>query len=76
MKTLPYFKILFDIVTKCSRSEEQRLMIDLQALGDAYAEHEISDVEFVRGPQNPADGMTNIGKRSALERLISLSSNG
>ncbi len=47
-------KILFDYITKCSQTQERRLMIDLQAVCDAYAVHDISNVSFVRGPNDPA----------------------
>ncbi len=33
-------------------------MIDLQAVQGAYKSHETSNVSFIRGPNNPADGMT------------------
>ena len=32
-------------------------MIDLQAVRDAYKTHDISNVGFIRGPNNPAYGM-------------------
>ncbi len=51
-------KSLFDVMSKCSRTQGRGLMIDLQAVRDAYKSHEISNVGFIRGPENPADGMT------------------
>ena len=47
-----------------------RLMIDLQAVRDAYTSHEISNVGFIRGPNNPADGLTKRGKCIALNHLL------
>jgi len=63
-------KSLFDIITKCSHTQEKRLMIDLQAVRDAYESHEISNVGFIRGPNNPADGLTKIGKCPPLSHLL------
>ncbi len=51
-------KGLFDVITKCSQTQERRIMIDLQAVQGAYKSHETSNVSFIRGPNNPADGMT------------------
>ncbi len=45
-------------------------MIDLQALRDAYAVHDISNVGFIRVPNNPADGLTKIGKCRALYQML------
>ena len=45
-------------------------MIDLQAVRDAYTSHEISNVGFLRAPNNPADGMTKIGPCAALDHLL------
>ena len=45
-------------------------MIDLQAVRDAYAMHDISNVVFLRGMNNPADGLTKIGKCHALYHLL------
>lgn len=63
-------KRLFDVITKCSQTQERRIMIDLQTVRDAYSSQEISDVGFVRGSSNPADGMTNTGQCSDLEHLL------
>ena len=63
-------KSLFDVITKCSHTQERRLMINLQAVRDAYAVHDISNVGFMRGPNNPADGLTKIGKCHALYHLL------
>lgn len=51
-------KSLFDAIAKCSHTQERRLMIDFQSVRDSYATHEISNVGFIREPNNPADGMT------------------
>lgn len=61
---------LFDVITKCSQTRERRLMIDLQAVRSSYDNHEISDIGFLRGTNNPADGLTKIGKCAALSHLL------
>ena len=63
-------KILFDVITKCFQTQEKRLMIDLQAVRDAYLCQEISNIGFVRGPNNPADGMTKLGNCEPLIHLL------
>ncbi len=63
-------KNLFDFITKCSQTQKRCLMIDLQAVRDAYAVHDISNVRFIRGPNNPADGLTKISKFHALYHLL------
>ncbi len=45
-------------------------MIDLQAVRDAYAVHDISNVRFIRGPNNPADALKKIDKCPALYHLL------
>ncbi len=63
-------KISFDLITECSLTQERRLMIDQQALRDAYNLHEISNVVFIRGPNNPADGMAKPLKCDPLNSLL------
>ena len=63
-------KSLFDILTKCSNTTERRLMIDLQSVRNAYENHEISNIGFLRGPNNPADGLTKESKSGALEYFL------
>ena len=43
-------------------SDKQRLIIDLRAVCDAYAVYDISNDGFVSSRNNPADGLTKIGK--------------
>ncbi len=63
-------KRLFDVTAKCFHTQERRLMIDLQAVLDAYAVHEISNIGFICGRNNPADGLTKISKCHALNHLL------
>lgn len=66
-------KSLFDVRTKCSQTQERRLVIDLQAVRNAYALQEISNVGFIRRPENPADGLTKIALYGPLESLLRFS---
>ena len=63
-------KSLFDVITQCSHTQGRMLMIDLQSVRNAYATHEISNVGFIRGRNNPADGLTKIGKFSAYDHML------
>jgi len=45
-------------------------MIDVQVVRDAYSTQEISNVGFIRGPDNPADGLTKTGKCQALQDIL------
>ena len=63
-------KSLFDVITKCSHTQERRLMIDLQAIRDAYSSHEICNFGFIHGPNNPAGGLTKRGKCIALNHIL------
>ncbi len=63
-------EILLDVIIKCSQTQEKRLMIDLQVVRDAYQCHEILSIGFVRGPNNPADGMTKLGNCEPLVHLL------
>ncbi len=63
-------KSLFDTMIKCSTTTEKRLMIDISVVREAYTAQEISNVGFVRSPNNPADGMTKAGKCASLTDLI------
>lgn len=63
-------KSLFDTLTKSSSTTERCLMIDVQTVRDGYKDHSISKVGFVRGPDNPADGLTRPGKCPPLNHLL------
>ena len=63
-------KSLFDIITKCSQTQQRRLLSNLQAIRYAYKTHEISNVGFIRSPNNPADGMTKPFKCDPLNNLV------
>ncbi len=46
-------------------------MIALQSIRNTYAAYEISKVGFIRGPRNPADGLTKIWNSSILYHMLS-----
>ncbi len=45
-------------------------MIDLQSVGYFYPTYEISIVGFIRGRNNPADGLTKIGNCLAVDHML------
>ena len=53
-----------------SHTQERPFTINLRAIRDAYSYHEICKVGFIRGPNNPADGLTKRGKCIALNHLL------
>lgn len=58
LSTFAQYKSLFDLIT----AQGKRVIIDLQAVEDAYSTHEISEVVFLHGPNNLADSLTKIEK--------------
>ena len=50
-------KSLFDIISKGSRTNEKRLILDVYAARQAYKEQHISNIGFVRSNHNIADGL-------------------
>jgi len=46
-------------------------MIDIKDVRNAYDENKISNVGFVRSPDNPADGFTKVQTCDALNRIMS-----
>lgn len=63
-------KTLFDVITKCSKTQEMRLMMESLTVRDSCSNYEIREVVFLRGPNNPVDGLTKIGKCHALDHLL------
>ena len=59
-------KSLFDVIRNWSQTQKRRFIIDLEAVRDAYAMHDINNVGFIRGLNNPTDCLTKIGKCDAL----------
>ncbi len=63
-------KNFFDVITKCFKIQERCLRIDLQAVRDAYAVHDISNLGFIRVPSNSAVGLAKISKFHVFYRLL------
>lgn len=59
---------LFKVIKKSTTTTERRLMIDIRAAREAYQREEISDIAWIRGDQNPADGLTKKSPCSALNK--------
>ena len=45
-------------------------MVDVRALRGAYESYEISDVGWVYGRDNPADGLTKPGECASLNNIL------
>ncbi len=63
-------KSLFDSLTTLNSTTEKRLLIDLSMLRESYEKHEIAEVFWIPGGQNPADALTKTGACDALVKLI------
>lgn len=63
-------EILFNIITRRRLTTERRMMIDLQATRNAYANREISNILLIPSEFNPADSLSKINGNSALRELI------
>lgn len=61
---------VFKVIVKNTSTTEKRLMIDIRAAREAYESQEISDVGWIRGSDNPADGLTKPGRCEALENIL------
>ena len=72
MHVLTGSKSLYDVVSKVSNASEKRLMLDIHVAQHAYKLHEISNIGFVRGNHNLADGLTKASMHGAQYRLITI----
>ena len=62
-------KCLFQIISKSSRTNEKRPMLDICATRQAYKQKQISNISFVRSERNLADGLNKPRKGKALYDL-------
>ncbi len=46
------------------------MQIELSILSEAYEKREITDIAWVTGQSNPADGFTKSTPNAALQRLL------
>lgn len=63
-------KSLFDVISKNSTTTEKRLMVDVQAMREAYERMELSDVAWVKSEDNPADSLTKVKENAVLNRIV------
>ena len=70
MHLLTDSKSLFDIISKGSRTNEKRIMVDIYSARQSYQAREISNIGFVRSENNIADGLTKPKMQSALLNLL------
>lgn len=64
---------MFNVITKGSATTERRLMIDIFAAREAYNRKEITNVGFISGDDNYADGLT---KQKPNDKLFQALSSG
>lgn len=63
-------KCLFDVITGSRYTSEKRLMIDLEALREAYKRRDIDNIGLINSADNAADSLTKLKANSALLRLM------
>ena len=63
-------KSLYDCLVKLGITQEKRLMVDLMCLCQAYKQHEIIKVKWIRSEDNPVDTITKAKLYQALKTLI------
>ena len=66
-------KLLFDIISKGSRTGEKRVMLDVHDTREGNKAKEISNIVFVRSSENLADGLT---KEKVQKSLLKLAMSG
>lgn len=63
-------KSLSDVIFKGSRTSEKRTMFDIAAARECLRDKLISDIGFVRGSRNVADGLTKVMSQALLRNVI------
>ena len=61
---------LFDVITKATVTTEKRLMMDLNAVKEAYQKHDIMIIGFIRSQFNPADALTKKMTSHILDHML------
>ncbi|EED20782.1 conserved hypothetical protein [Talaromyces stipitatus ATCC 10500] len=61
---------LYECLTKLGTTKEKRLMIDLMALRQSYERHEIDEIRWIHGDDNPADAFTKSNPNKALRDFV------
>ena len=62
----------YNCLVKLGTTQEKRFMVDLMCLRQAYERHEIMEVKWINGGNNPADAMTKARLCQALKTLIDI----
>lgn len=70
MHLLTDSKLLFDIISKGSRTSEKSIMLDIRSTRTAYQSKEISNIGFVQSSESIADGLTKPRTQMALLSLL------
>lgn len=63
-------KSLFDAITKNSVTTEKSLMIDVQAMREAYERMEVSDLAWIKSEYNPSDALTKVKENAVLNKVL------
>lgn len=61
---------LYHLTVSLTRTKEKRMQIDLQVLRQAYERREITNVVWITGESNPADGLTKINGNGHLKLFL------
>ncbi|EED12716.1 hypothetical protein TSTA_052390 [Talaromyces stipitatus ATCC 10500] len=61
---------LYECLGKLGTTKEKRLMIDIMALRQSYEKHEIHEIRWIHGDDNPADAFTKSSPNKALRDLV------
>ena len=70
MNLMTNLKSFFDIISKGSRTSEERAMLEILATRQAYQRQKISNIGFLRSEDNLADRFTKEKKQGALLQMM------
>jgi len=63
---------LYECLIKLGTTKEKRLMIDIMSIRESYERHELSEMRWINGNDNPGDSMTKDEDKcnNALRQLV------